>query len=110
MAVRVADDEIAHTPTKKGRLGMMVDRFQQKVTKSKSKRNSKNKTKSKKQSKKKSQGRVWDPEKSYVETITPPKFEPKGPRMRWQVTGEPILDPSKIPEGWNDEEPDLDPE
>ncbi|KAJ5107480.1 hypothetical protein N7456_004155 [Penicillium angulare] len=113
MAVQRLADVEPRSPKKKSRLGRAVE-IKEKVTKSKSKSKSDDKTKSKKQfkekHKEKSKGRVWDPEKSYVGTITPPKFEPRGPRTKWQTTGEPILDVSKVPEGWNDEEPDLDPE
>ncbi|KAJ5714050.1 uncharacterized protein N7483_011231 [Penicillium malachiteum] len=51
-----------------------------------------------------------DSEDPVLEPFYPPKDLPKTPRVKWEYYGKPILDIRKVPEGWTDEEPDLDTE
>lgn len=51
---------------------------------------------------------VWDPENSYV-VDDPQESEIRPKRQRWRHSGPPIMNIKDTPDGWNDEEPDLDP-
>jgi hypothetical protein len=51
---------------------------------------------------------VWGYAKSYVGVFKAPEVE-RPPRDRWSKPSEPINNREHLPEGWHDEEPDLDP-
>ncbi|KAJ5750074.1 hypothetical protein N7533_007102, partial [Penicillium manginii] len=50
----------------------------------------------------------WGYAKSYVGVFKAPEVE-RPPRDRWSKPSEPINNREHLPEGWHDEEPDLDP-
>lgn len=53
-----------------------------------------------------------DLDTDYTEKLTEEraKLKPTGKKQIWGPVGEPIMERKKAPKGWNDDEPDLDPE